>query len=53
MPKPESSAKSGAPPLIRSLVEKFAEHSETYHRAGQKETHLRRDFLDLFFEALG
>jgi hypothetical protein len=53
MPKSESSAKSNTPPAIRALVEKFDEHSETYHRTGYNETLLRRDFLDPFFEALG
>jgi hypothetical protein len=53
MAKSESSAKSNAPAAIRALVEKFAEHSETYHRTGYNETLLRRDFLDPFFEVLG
>jgi hypothetical protein len=53
MPKTESITKTNAPPVIRALVEKFAEHSETYHRTGYNETLLRRDFLDPFFEALG
>jgi hypothetical protein len=52
MPKPDSN-KSNAPPVIRSLVEKFAEHSETYHRTGYNETLRRRDFLDPFLEPLG
>jgi len=33
-----------APAEIRELVEKFAEHRETYHRAGYNETQLRQDF---------
>ena len=44
---------STAPPAIRALVDKFAEHAETYHRAGYNETQLRQDFLDPFFAALG
>ena len=43
----------GAPPVIAQLVEKFAEHRETYRRAGYNETQLRQDFLDPFFAALG
>jgi hypothetical protein len=41
------------PPEIRALVEKFANHGETYHRAGYKETQSRQDFLDPFLSALG
>ncbi len=44
---------TSAPAEIRELVEKFAEHRETYHRAGYNETQLRQDFLDPFFSALG
>ena len=42
-----------APREIGELVEKFAEHRETYHRAGYNETQLRQDFLDPLFLALG
>ncbi len=42
-----------APAVIAQLVEKFAEHRETYRRAGYNETQLRQDFLDPFFVALG
>jgi hypothetical protein len=42
-----------APAEIRALVEKFAEHRETYRRPGYNETQLRQDFLDPFFIALG
>ena len=42
-----------APPVIGQLVEKFAEHRETYRRTGYNETQLRQDFLDPFFVALG
>jgi hypothetical protein len=42
-----------APLEIRDLVEKFAEHRETYRRPGYNETQLRQDFLDPFFIALG
>jgi hypothetical protein len=34
---------TGAPPVIGELVEKFAEHRETYRRAGYNETQLRQD----------
>ena len=44
---------SAAPAIIGRLVEKFAEHQETYHRPGYNETQLRQDYLDPFFEALG
>ena len=44
---------ASAPPVIAQLVEKFAEHRETYRRAGYNETQLRQDFLDPFFAALG
>lgn len=44
---------ASAPPEIRELVEKFAEHREAYHRTGYNETQLRQDFLDPFFVALG
>ena len=46
-------ADSTVPSAIRELVDKFAEHHETYHRPGYNETQLRQDFLDPFFEALG
>ncbi len=42
-----------APEEICELVEKFAEHRETYRRPGYNETQLRQDFLDPFFIALG
>lgn len=48
-----ASGQISAPREIRELVEKFAEHRETYRRAGYNETQLRRDFLDPFFVALG
>jgi len=44
---------SSAPAIIGELVDKFTEHRDTYHRAGDKETQLRQDFLDPVFEALG
>ena len=44
---------ASAPPVIGELVEKFAEHRETYRRTGYNETQLRQDFLDPFFVALG
>lgn len=46
-------AEVAAPPEIRGLVEKFAEHRETYRRTGYNETQLRQDFLDPLFVALG
>ncbi len=42
-----------APDTIRQLVEKFAEHRETYVRGDYKEASLRNDFLNPFFAALG
>ncbi|MCI0335184.1 MAG: N-6 DNA methylase [Planctomycetes bacterium] len=42
-----------AAPEICELIEKFAEHRETYRRPGYNETQLRQDFLDPFFIALG
>ena len=42
-----------APAEVCGLVEKFAEHRETYRRPGYNETQLRQDFLDPFFVALG
>ena len=42
-----------APAEIAALVEKFAEHRETYRRTGYNETQLRQDFLDPLFIALG
>jgi hypothetical protein len=53
MPKSSPSSEPTAPSAIRALVEKFAEHSETYKRPGYNETLLRRDFLDPMFETLG
>ena len=41
------------PAIVGKLVEKFAEHRETYRRAGYNETQLRQDFLDPFFVAPG
>jgi predicted type IV restriction endonuclease len=42
-----------APPEISALVEKFAEHHETYCQPGYNETQLRQDCLDPFFVELG
>ena len=47
------SVRTVAPRVIGELVAKFAEHRETYRRAGYNETQLRQDFLDPFFAALG
>ena len=44
---------TAAPAAIRELVEKFAEHRETYQRGDYKEASLRNDFLNPFFIALG
>lgn len=51
--EPTATADTNAPPEIAALVEKFAEHRETYRRPGYNETQLRQDFLDSFFIALG
>jgi hypothetical protein len=48
-----TAGKAAAPDIIRQLVEKFAEHRETYRRTAYNETQLRQDFLDPFFVALG
>ena len=44
---------TAAPAAIRELVEKFAEHRETYQRGDYKEASLRNDYLNPFFIALG
>lgn len=46
-------ASASAPRVIGELVEKFAEHRETYLRGDYKEASLRNDFLNPFFVALG
>jgi len=38
-----------APPLVRQLVDRFAEQIDDYRAATYNETALRRDFLDPFF----
>jgi hypothetical protein len=39
---------TSAPPAIRELVEKFAEHRETYQRGDYIDTQMRQDFsIDL------
>ena len=42
-----------APQIIFDLVSRFSQHIETYKSGSYNETHLRRDFLDPFFKALG
>ncbi|HXQ35045.1 MAG TPA: hypothetical protein VN843_13610 [Anaerolineales bacterium] len=42
-----------APDNIRQLVERFEQHRDAYRSGRYNETQLRREFLDLFFEALG
>lgn len=42
-----------APEIIHRLVQRFAEHHDTYTSGKYNETQLRREFLDPFFEALG
>ena len=42
-----------APDNIRQLVERFEQHRDAYSSGRYNETHLRRKFLDPFFEALG
>ena len=42
-----------APPKIVKLVELFGRDLDIYKRAGYKEAHVRIDFIDPFFEALG
>jgi hypothetical protein len=43
---------TAAPSAIRELVEKFAEHRETYQRGDYKEASLRNDFLNPFLSTL-
>ena len=41
------------PEQIRSLINKFEAHQDSYSASSYNETQLRREFLDPFFEALG
>ena len=42
-----------APPQVIDLVERFARNLDAYKRAEYKEAHVRVEFIDPFFEALG
>jgi len=42
-----------APPAILDLVQRFERNREAYHSGTYKETQLRREFIDPFFETLG
>ena len=42
-----------APAQVLDLVERFARNLDTYKRAEYKEAHVRVEFIDPFFEALG
>ena len=42
-----------APAQVLDLVERFAHNLDTYKRAEYKEAHVRVEFIDPFFEALG
>ena len=47
-------AKAFRPPKsVIQLVERFAQHQETYKQQGYNETQVRREFIDPLFEALG
>lgn len=50
---PPAADPAPVPQVVRDLVDKFAEHQETYHRPGYNESQLRADFLDPLFIALG
>jgi type I restriction-modification system DNA methylase subunit len=39
--------------IIESLVERYAEHQEDYHRPDYNEQKTRQDFINPFFKALG
>jgi len=41
------------PEIVENLVARFARNRDLYCGSGYKETQLRREFLDPFFEALG
>ncbi len=41
------------PEIVETLVARFARNRDLYCGSGYKETQLRREFLDPFFEALG
>jgi hypothetical protein len=42
-----------APAIIVELVERFTRNRASYTASGYKEAHVRKEFLDPFFEALG
>jgi len=42
-----------APPIIPDLIQRFERNREAYHSGTYKETQLRHEFIDPFFEALG
>jgi predicted type IV restriction endonuclease len=42
-----------APTKLLELVERFERNLDVYKRAGYKETRVRVEFIDPFFEALG
>ncbi|MFQ5462720.1 MAG: Eco57I restriction-modification methylase domain-containing protein [Phycisphaerae bacterium] len=44
---------SGPPKAILQLVQRFAQHHETYKRQVYNETQVRREFIDPLFTALG
>ena len=41
------------PGSVRALVERFAEHVDSYKQQSYNETQVRREFIDPLFEALG
>ena len=49
----EPSALSQAQHVIADLVERFAHNLDAYSRADYKETEVRHEYIDPFFEALG
>ena len=44
---------SGMPKQINELIERFDRNIESYRNQVYNETHVRREFVDPFFEALG
>ena len=51
--QPEAAAPESARREIEALVERFARNLDVYTRPDYKETQVRVEFIDPFFEALG
>jgi hypothetical protein len=50
---PQGTTPQHAQQQVESLVERFAPNLDAYKRADYKEAHVRLEFIDPFFEALG